>query len=550
MAFLTTDQKFFILHSDYSEKEKVKTIPDYLWSFDRKAWIFPLTEEKFLQIKQALDGELEIDQSVMDWQGQEQTTRDFLSSLKKQHHVDNYLTASKLKLYDHQTVGVIFINTLKRCLLLDEMGLGKSAQALNAFILSRTERDTQRCLITCPKSLKHNWLNEILKHTHIPEEEIQIIEGTRGKRKELLQGSKTIWITSYDTLRIHQKTGEFNAYVKDQFLILDEVQYLKNIRAKRTKAGFDMDAKYKVLLTGTPVANHPEDLFSLIQLVKPQWHNFWQFQDRYIIQNRFGGIAGYRNLDDLKARLDSVSLRRLKSQVFDLPPKVYENRLVEMTPKQAEKYRICIEELRLAFEQCEEKDFSRQYLNFLTRLIRLNQISDGFLSDGTHIEFIQDAGKFQELHNIIMDYRDKIVVWCNFVPLVKYLTNKYGGSAVSFYGDMSEQEREEALRKFKKEEQYRLFIGQVATGGLGLNLTEAQTEIFFDLPNSPMLYLQAQDRCHRIGTTGTVSIIHLLSQDSIDLKIMKSIQKKIKLIDKLTGDSDRMNHQEMRDLLF
>lgn len=555
MAFLTLNNENtrLYLQTQPFEAGLVKRISEYTWDFKLNLWTFILSRRKIHEIRKIFEennSELEIDNSVHLWILEDERKTLLLQTLKTVDKVDlpdGFVP--KTILFNHQTVGISFILNMKHGLLLDEQGLGKSIQALYSFIIARDRGEVKRCLVVCPKSLLFNWGQEIEKHLGL---EYNIISGSKVKREKLLKSNKCpILITGYDTVRIHKDDGAFRDFVENQFLILDEAAYLKNARSKRTKSIYDMTARYKVMLTGTPVMNRPIDCYSLIQAVRPTWKNFWAFEDRFIVKNWFGGVQSYKNLDELKDRLDRVSLRRLKINCLDLPPKVYEDRVVDMTEEQKKKYDICLNELRLEFSNTDEKDFTKKHMSMLTMLLRLSQISGGLISDGQKMEIIPKTGKLLELDNIIESLPDKkVVVWCNFIGIIKYIHNKYITKSVMLIGDMKPEERSAVITKFKTDPNCQLLVGQVRTGGLGINLPEAQNEVFYDLPMSPGDYQQACDRCHRIGQTGTVSIIHLLSEDSVDIKTRKMLASKVGLISQITGDAPFIStYNETKELI-
>lgn len=559
MARLTIDYSTnsLDLFADSSETFNVQRIPQYRYDFKKKCWTFVLSAEKVKQIRLVFANRVMVEQPVLDWIADEIRKEGLLKifsevdyvKLPKEHK-------PKLKLFKHQETGVNFILGFKKALLLDEMGLGKSAQALVAFSIAKNKGEVHRCLIVCPKSLLYNWSVEVEKHTNF---KCRIIYGSKGKRGKLIQDSKEfIWIASFDTIRLHREEGWFKNFAEGEFLIIDEATYIKNTRAERTKAIFDIPSRYKVLLTGTPIMNKPDDCYSLIQSVKPTWKSWWSFEDAYITKKISRSPSGkvyassitYKNLEDLKEKLNKVSLRRLKCDCLDLPEKVFEDRLIDMTDEQQKKYDICLNELRLEFTACKDEEYYKKQISFFAQITRLNQISDGFISDGKRMEFIENAGKFKELDTIVKDLgKEKVVVWSWFVGLIKYLHTKYAGKSVMLIGDMNEKERSVAIEKFKTDPDCQLFIGQVRTGGMGLNLTEAQTQIFFDIPMTPGEYLQAIDRLHRIGTKGTVNIINFLSNGSIDLKFKKSLVRKMDLISKVTGEKLAWGKEELKDIL-
>jgi len=445
-----------------------------------------------------------------------------------------------------------------------EMGTGKSKVCIdNAGILyERGLIDT--FIVVAPKGVYRNWATIEIPF-HMPErikQDVCIWTSSPTKKQKtnlalLLEPKETdhlrVLVMNIEALSSPKGT-RFLDKVLDQgtcLLAIDESTAIKSPKARRTKAVIKIGrkAKYKRILTGLPVTQSPMDLWAQCNFLHPSLlgedvgDNYFQFQHRYAILKKrsvgshsFNMLVGYRNLEDLSAIIKTFSSRVMKSECLDLPDKIYTQRQVQLTPDQA---RIYNEIKEYALAHLGDDDFLTAP-NVMTQLIRLQQVLSGHTKtdEGKTVD-IKD-NRLKELMECLEDISGKVIIWSRFRYDIKRiseaLTKVYGpGSVVSYYGDTTDEERSEAVEKFQNGEA-RFFIGNPQTGGYGITLTAAETVVYFANSFDLAVRMQSEDRCHRIGQTKHVTYIDLISEKTIDEKIVKSLRNKMDIASVVMGE--------------
>ena len=404
------------------------------------------------------------------------------------------------------------------------------------------------------------------------------MNGTRDKRwkieREAEFGTKgeipppplgPTWVMfNYEQL---MRSDRFPFLCEGALLIADEAHRLKNEKAKQSEAFIAAlpGAKRVVLMTGTPVVNKAEDLYNLVDMVSPGrlGASRWAFQDRHAVVKtekvRFKGgkgkerdvrrVVGYKDLDEVTARIAPVMLRRTKDECLDLPPKIPAERAVEMAGEQDRAYAELVEQLQTDLELSNGEAIEVRVKSAATLLLRLQQVADGFIGDGARaVHFAQQAKQdaLDELvEDLVHDAGKKLVVWTRFLPPIGFIKKRFADlNPVVIYGDVPQDDRHELARRFQEDDSVRLFIGQIQTAGVGLNLYAASDEVFLSRWWSPMPNLQAEDRLHRIGQKNPVSVTRLVAlpgpktRKALDDKSKGSGEpkRKPKAIDQIVGD--------------
>lgn len=440
-------------------------------------------------------------------------------------YATNYMP--KTKPYEHQRFLLEYSKSHNKFLLADEQGLGKTKQAID--VACSKQDKFKHCLIVCGvNGLKYNWLNEIKVHS----DREGYILGTRGDKigsvqdrlddlNNIAERNEFFLITNVETLRNKEVQKKIKALCEDNTIgmtIIDEIHKCKNSQSEQGKAIHCCCSYYKIALTGTPLMNECIDLYNILKWLEVENHNLTQWRNYYCEMGGFGGyqIVGYRHLDELQEMLDSVMVRRRKVDVLDLPPKIYINELLEMNNNQAAIY----EEVREALI----KDIDRIRLshNPLAELIRLRQAtaSTAILSSK-----VNASCKIDRLLEIMEEVNGKAVIfsnWTSVTDIVAEKLKKYKPAVIT--GETKDVQAE--LNKFKKNKTCKCIIGTIGALGTGYTLTEADTVIFLDEPWTMADKLQAEDRCHRIGTKDSVTIITLMCKDTIDERIHEIIERK------------------------
>ena len=469
----------------------------------------------------------------------------------------------KTKPFDHQAAVLKLSWKALNWAYFMEMGTGKSKVCIdNAGILYELNHiDT--FVIVAPKGVFRNWAR-IEIPTHLPdriERDIAMWSST-PKREQKKQLESFLVPNVSETLRILVMNIEALSTVKGTrfleqvlkkskaMLAVDESTTIKSPKARRTKAIIKIGrhAKYKRILTGSPVTQSPMDLWAQCNFLDPKLlgdvgDNYYQYQYRYAIMKKrtmgthsFNLIVGYRNLDALAELLKTFSSRIMKSECLDLPSKIYTQRYIQLTPDQS---RIYMEIKEYALSYLSDTEFMTAP-NVMTQLLRLQQVLSGHSkTDEGEIVEIKD-NRLPELMQCLEDVSGKVIIWSRFRYDIKRIhaefTKLYGpSSTLTYFGDTTDEARSQAIEQFQKGDA-RFFIGNPQTGGYGITLTEASTVVYFANSFDLAVRMQSEDRCHRIGQTQHVTYIDLIAEKTIDEKIVKSLRNKMDIASKVMGE--------------
>jgi len=334
-------------------------------------------------------------------------------------------------------------------------------------------------------------------------------------------------------------------------MALDESTTIKNPSAKRTKNVLALApmAKYRRILTGSPVTKNPLDLYTQCEFLDPFLLNFnswYAFRNRYAIMKTIHvrgrsiqTVHKFQNLGELSDRLKGFSYRVLKEDCLDLPEKIYMKRHVALTKEQENLY----EQMRkTAIANLNGKVTST--VTVLTQLMRLQQITCGhFVADDGTVQTIKN-NRLDELMDVLEETENKAIIWAYWQRDVQDIRDaiekKYGPrSVVDYYGLTPQDERQDNIRRFQNDNECRFLIGTPSTGGYGITLTEANTVIYYSNGYDLEKRLQSEDRAHRIGQKKNVTYIDLIAEDTVDEKIVKSLRKKINIASEVMGEELR-----------
>lgn len=522
--------------------EKVRALPSRYYNAKTRSWEVPMS--KF--------------ESVMDMFRTETIEIYFNIEKTSQSSIPSDFKF-KTKPFDHQIVGVEYGLNHLSWILGDQMGLGKTKQLIDLACVRKKRGEVRHCLIICGvNTLKYNWESEI--HTH--SDESCYILGTRFRKNgNPYMGSTQDKIEDIKTRDEFFLITNCETFVNDDFVkalcerddidmyAVDECHKMNNGQSKRGK-NFLKTAnipKYKVAITGTPILNSPLDAYSILKWLGVEKSNFTTFKSFYCAYGGFGGheLRGYKNLNVLKQSLEHCMLRRLKEEVLDLPPKIYQVEYLEMSPKQAEIY----EEARKWV--LDNIDLISTYPNPLSQLLRLRQATGytGILSST-----VKESCKFDRIDDMMEEITSsggKALIFSNWTsittPLVERLA-KYNPAVITGETPADMRKREE--QRFQTNPQCKVCIGTIGAMGTGITLTAANTVIFCDLPWHQGNKQQAEDRAHRIGSKGTVNVIYLCCKHTIDEKIGSIVESKGMMADMLVdGDAARVDKTFLLQLL-
>ncbi|MGB9620833.1 MAG: DEAD/DEAH box helicase [Brevinematia bacterium] len=452
---------------------------------------------------------------------------------------------------EYQKIGYYWLHFLYKNnfggILADDMGLGKTLQAL-AFVKKIREFSKDNpSLVICPTSLTHNWAREIEKF--FPTLKYGIAVGKPKNREEILQNYKNydLIITSYALLR-----NDINLYSDKEFevIIVDEAQYIKNKEAKVTKYTKLLNSKIKIALTGTPIENSVADLWSIFDFIMPGlFGNFSNFIERY---------SNPQNYKDLAKKIQYFVLRRKKEDVLkELPSKIEQNIFVPLSAEQLRIYENIAKEIRMnIMKKVGEFGFEKSKIHILSALTKLRQICNhpGLISE----EYKNlESGKLELLIDLLDDAIEgehKVLIFSQFVEMLKLIKERLEKEGIKYsYLDGSTKNRGKVIEEFNQNDDIKVFLISLKAGGFGINLTSADIVILYDPWWNPMIEKQAMDRTHRIGQTKTVNVYKLISENTIEEKILLLQESKKALFSNVIEESSsalsNLTWEDVKNLL-
>ena len=424
----------------------------------------------------------------------------------------------KSRLYPYQIEGALFAVRAGRCLIGDEMGLGKTIQAIAAAELFARHFGTERVLVVCPTSLKHQWRREFARFTG---RDAQVIQGGRVARERQYREETPFKIANYDTLA--RDLDLISAWAPD-LVIVDEAQRIKNWNTIAARALKRIASPYAVVLTGTPLENRLEELISIVQFVDP--HRLgptWRLLDEHQMRDEFGRVIGYQKLDRLGATLAPVMLRRRKAEVLDqLPERVDNTFFVAMTPQQMlhhnENADIVARIVKRWRRTGHLSETDQRVLTCALQNMRMSCNSTFLLDHET------DHGtKVDELATLLGELFEppeaKAVIFSQWVRTHELIIRRLDAARVGyvlFHGGVPAEKRGELVERFHSDPECRVFMSTDA-GGVGLNLQHAaSTVVNMDLPWNPAVLEQRIGRVHRMGQKKSVQVVNFVAQGTIE----------------------------------
>ena len=578
MITAVQNQEVYIIRFPYDPTlvGLVKNVPGRLWDQEHKYWTIPLDRLGFLiaQLKgTSYENQLQVysaehinENATLD------ATNDIpdidLSSIPL--YVENGGT-----LFQHQLDFMKYaIDRQRRGLysgfiLCDEQGLGKTLEVMNLALYNRKFNHIKHCLIiACVNSAKYNWIYDIQKHTN--GEEVPYLLGSRKKKdgaivmdggsadklKDLMcghmYGDKNepplpfFLVMNIEAIRMiknrHYLIRERLTTLINKgyigMIALDEVHRNTSPTSKQGKELLKLKKDTEgskvewVPMTGTPIVNRSTDVFLPLKLVDGHtYKNFYAWCQNFCVYGGFGGyqVIAYKNTPELKRMLQANMLRRLKKDVLDLPPKIRTIEYVENTPYQANLYR------KVVTNMLSHKDEILAAVNPMVKFLKLRQVNGNpELVDNTidiHKGYLTKNAKMVRLldlvHNI-MESGEKVVIFSNWVESLRtiysFLAKDY--KVCCYTGTMDSSVREAQKQAFIEDPNCKILIGTIGALGVSHTLTVANNVIFYDQPWNPATLEQAEDRCHRTGTTSTVNIYNIITRDTVDEKVYNIITNK------------------------
>jgi SWI/SNF-related matrix-associated actin-dependent regulator 1 of chromatin subfamily A len=427
---------------------------------------------------------------------------------------------------DHQKIAIEKLLANNKFILADDMGLGKTTSA----VIGALESEAKKILIVCPASLKINWEREIKNYS---DRRVLIVEGRKW-------GSTfDFYIINYDIIKNYHSTDnskdsdDYKLLVNAGFdlAIVDEAHYISNATANRTRLLNDvLDQIPKVwLLTGTPMTSRPINYFNLLKIVEsPLTLNWQSYVRRYCAgyQFRVGNrkvwnTNGASNLDELRERTKNLVLRRMKTDILDLPEKIVTPVFVELNSKMYD------EELEEFARITNDKKNDETITVTLNRLMKIRQLIS-----------YEKIPYTCEIIDKCIEQGKKVIVLTNFTMTLDMLHEKYKKNSVTLDGRMHKDKRQENVDRFQTDDKIKVFIGNIKAAGVGITLTAAEVVIMNDLSFVPADHSQGEDRAYRYGQKNSVLVYYPVFENTIEKIIYNILQKKKGVIDQVMGDGE------------
>jgi SNF2 family DNA or RNA helicase len=474
----------------------------------------------------------------------------------------------KTKPFEHQIVAIDLAMTLDASAMFMEMGTGKTLVAIACIGYRYRRKEINRVLIVAPLSVTSVWKDEFKKHADF-EYTLSMATGPNVAAKMLcfdpsipVEGVDVVVINYDSTVERRpwpRRISILDAILawKPDMVICDESQRIKNKDSKRSEALHKIgdSVKYKMILSGTPVTNSPLDVWSQYRFLNPLifGDSFYAFRGKYATMHKqtaystgrtFTVIDGYKHLDDLTNKAHSIAYRVTKEEALDLPEFVDETLYCNLSAPTREHYKTMEKEARLAIEAAEADGDKALALwhadapSILVKLLRLAQITGGFLpmkGDDTGTKTIKISHeKMDVLRDFMEDYPKgkKLVIFARFlseIDAIKEMLEKMGITVATLMGATTD--RGLVVDNFQNGTDPQVLVAQIATGGIGITLTAADTVVFYSVGYSYEDYQQARARVHRIGQKNNVTYVNIVARRTVDEGIIEALQEKKNVAD-------------------
>ena len=460
----------------------------------------------------------------------------FLAEPQADTMIDSLL---KVRLFPYQKEGIRFAYRAGKAIIADEMGLGKTVQAIGTAELMRKQGIISTALILCPTSLKYQWKKEIERFT---DAQAVVVEGNHLRRKELYRAEPFYKIVSYNSVSndiaiLHE--------LQTDFLIMDEVQRLKNWNTKISKAARHIKAEYAVVLSGTPLENKLEELYSVVQFVDQYCLGpYYKFVADTVIKSETGKVLGYKGLNAVGEQLHDILIRRRKKDVaLQLPQRMDKVLFVPMTEQQQGMH----DEFQNTVAQLVYKWNRQRFLSEKDRkrlLLTMSQMR--MVCDSTYIldQKTRYDTKIDETMNILNQVfengDEKVVIfsqWERMTRLVAAELDKLGVRYEYLHGGVPSEKRKDLMENFTTLPESRVFISTDA-GSTGLNLQVASILINLDLPWNPAVLEQRIARIYRIGQQRNIQVINLVAPSSIEERMLSTLNFKTSLFEGILDNGE------------
>lgn len=460
----------------------------------------------------------------------------------------NYM--HKTKPLPHQIEGIKYIQNNDEVALFDEQGLGKTKMVIDAVVNNIRDGILDGAIVICKKTLLQNWKEEIEIHSYL---KVTLIDGSIQTKYRSFLNRTDFYLVCYESVHTLLPVLLMLEESYRMAVILDESQKIKNPEAKVSKSVLELSpsSKKRIIITGTPIANHPEDIWTQYYFLdhgKLLGQDYSQFCEKYGINYRKTEMIEFEpKLNELRELVTSHSLRRSK-EILSLPEKEYEDIYIEMEPTQRQMYQSINEEIldELSELTSEELDLST-IDNILVKLLRLVQISSNpRLIDSNYSEHNPKLDYIDTLLEKITDSDEKCIIWTSFIKNIDLMQKRYQKyNPAIVHGGIDIERRNRDIHKFKIDPDCKVMIANPAAAKEGLTLVSANHSIYLDRNFKMDDYIQSQDRIHRIGQTKKCHIYKLICKNSIDEYIDEILHKKELVLKYTVGDLEHISSDSL-----
>lgn len=544
-------ERGLLIRSDYNKNKLMRHMAG---TFDKSSggWVLPARLDVLGKLDQlGVEATAEVSQLRQQLEIQQQE----LNNAKLDGHTTAQDMPIKTKPFQHQEVAYQVATTLPAAALLMEQGTGKTLTAIAVAGHRFLHHGVRYLLVVCPASVVPVWPREFAEHANYRHRVVPLIADSAVKKIQLVAGTMaeaqpdelTVIVVNFESAWRIESVLE-RVVRKDAMIVVDESQRIKTPGTEQSKClhRLGKHAKYRMILSGTPITQNPLDLYSQYKFLEPSMFgaSFTVFRNRYAVMGGFEGrqVVEYQRLDELMARAHSIAYRITKAEALDLPSEMVQIRPVILPAKVQKMYRELKQHSITELEK-ESENGKIVAANVLTKLLRLQQMAGGWVNTDenglvqVHQEKL-DALKC-EIETILEDESRKVVIFARFLPEINAITTMLSKMKLDhrwITGAVGQAERGEAVDDFQKDADVRVFTAQIATAGLGITLTAADTAIFFSMDFSLANHEQAKARVHRIGQKMPVTYMYLLASGTVDEKIFDALKSKKSVADMVVDD--------------